>query len=375
MDDMPLYKYFEKLNASNAVAGIAVDAEFQALVDGVTNINSDDNMKEFMVELFDYNCSVASIGCYFFNRIKVIESRYENDFEGILTKVEMHLCESDRRTFEIVQSTLIQLYREILNIQKGLSRNIHVSCARSTACLKYENGILEPLKVNSSQILREPNLIGRLLINVFTILNFYEALLRRAENPNEDKNAAMALRFIYYLMRMLLSETEHTLIGSTFTAHIAQIFFLLEIEYDSILLSNIDRGMHVEAHGDMQVIDTSNNDVMPCLYKRIIFKFHMVNTEFVLGDRVNTIAIFESEACTNHFIFNDEFKRAVEVDKTVLIIGTTGVSDLFTRLLLSKIVRTRPNLRLIAIQDGELTGVQMTNQLQHGVNLEYCSFN
>lgn len=233
-DDTPLYKYFEKCHGSMAANHEQI-AEIQELVADVENIQSDDEMKVFMLKLFEQTCS---IGCYFFHRIKIIESKYEDNLKDVLDKIHKNLNKNDQNTFEIVQSTMIQLYRDVLNSRNGHTASVQVPCSRSVLNLYYENGILTPLRVNSSQIFRDGHIIGRLLTYVFVILNFYEALLRRAENLNEDKNSVLALRFLYYLLRMFLGESDEKMANSSFLTHIAQIFFLLEI--DSILLANID---------------------------------------------------------------------------------------------------------------------------------------
>lgn len=271
-NNTPLYEYLEKLGAPRASANMN---EIQDLVNDMDNISSDEEMKEFMVKLFDISCSIESIQCYFAVRLKSIESTYGDDLKNVLDKTKENLNKSDANTFQIIRTTLIGLYRDICNINNGCPQTIQLPCTRTITALKYENGILIPVLINSYQIIRNPNFIGRLLVYVFTILHFYDALLWKIDNPTDDNDSnVLALRFIYYLMRMLLSENEVEIKNSTFLHHIAQIFFLLEIEIDSILFLNIERRMSVEAHGDLIVNDRSNGDLMKCLYGRIIFKKH-----------------------------------------------------------------------------------------------------
>lgn len=270
-NNQPLFEYFENFRAENVEMN-ENDEDFAANVESLQT-EEEEEMKVFVRNLFSKECSIDSIGKFFYHRLKQIETSYLDEFNDIKKKSKLVLRDFDLNTFQRVKSSLIFLYRGIVNIQNGHAQNsvILLPCNYSDSAVYYtKDGIILSLHENSQQRI---NHVGRLLTYVFMTLMFYESFLTIIHDPHASETSSeFCLRYLYYVLKMLLDASDNSLKNDSFISFIGRLYVLLEINMHSVLIRNIERDINIRVHGDLFVTSYKKKHNSTCTKRNCCFQ-------------------------------------------------------------------------------------------------------
>lgn len=146
------------------------------------------------------------------------------------------------------------MYRGIVYLLNNPRNKFIISlpCLYSIAHIEYsDSGVLILTPTNSNQKIIDEK---RLLVYVFVILHFYEAILEILTDPNIDFMNSPCLRWIFYLLKRMLI-TMSSITYDLFIDYIGLIFMLLQIYVTSYLFMVIRRDGQCDIVGDVKIID------------------------------------------------------------------------------------------------------------------------
>lgn len=247
----PLFPHIDRVDSHVHGGGkFEHDDEFQQMCKDIDEAQNEGKFNENINVLFNGEKSMRTIEKYFYLKVKHIEAKIPN------------IEETDMKTMKRIQTSILQLYEGMMRVYYGkLLFNIHLPCSFGTSHIGYtESGVVYPLKINALQMICDAN---RLLSYIVIILMFYDGFVEILLDPSADESSNAVLRGIYYLLIRLMKcykNNKDNLSAEKFGHYMDSIFLLLEIDLNSRIFHLISHEFQLEAAGDFQIINTSNQD-------------------------------------------------------------------------------------------------------------------
>lgn len=193
---------------------------------------TEEEMEDRLNAIFQENFTIREVKTFMDSKIRQVEGPFLVNFAGIKERLDLYLCDNDKKTLVLIETTLCHLYRmtcSILYDRTPLS--IKLPNSLSEGHLKYTtDGVLSPMCINSFVSIED---VAKLFLYAYVTFNFYGALLAYVEQMTVQTNPRN-LRCVYYLVRLVFSKTHKQLSNKVFLRDMANIFSVLRIMPDSI---------------------------------------------------------------------------------------------------------------------------------------------